>query len=77
MKELILSQREDDYWFFKQQYHTNKADLLNDIICMENNRVDRDAYIIFGIADETFELVGVESDENRKNQQMIIDFWNP
>lgn len=71
---LIDSKREDDYWDFKQQHHTNKADLLLDIICMANNRVDRDAYIIFGIADKTFEVVGVENDENRKNQQMVIDF---
>ncbi|MFP3392419.1 helix-turn-helix domain-containing protein [Brevibacillus sp. SIMBA_040] len=71
---LINTKREDDYWDFKQQHHTNKADLLLDIICMANNRVDRDAYIIFGIADKTFEVVGVENDENRKNQQMVIDF---
>ncbi|TDF94669.1 AlbA family DNA-binding domain-containing protein [Paenibacillus piri] len=71
---LIDSKREDDYWDFKQQHHTNKADLLLDIICMANNRVDRDAYIIFGIADKTFEVIGVENDENRKNQQMVIDF---
>jgi hypothetical protein len=74
IKALIISKREDDYWDFKQQYHTNKADLLHDIICMANNRVDRDAYIIFGIADRTFEVVGVENDENRRNQQKIIDF---
>lgn len=74
IKALILSEREDDYWDFKQQHHTNKADLLHDIICMANNRVDRDAYIIFGIADKTFEVVGVENDENRRNQQMFIDF---
>ena len=41
---------------------------------MANNRVDRDAYIIFGIADGTFEVVGVENDENRRNQQQMIDF---
>lgn len=71
---LIDSKREDDYWDFKQQHHTNKADLLHDIICMANNRVDRDAYIIFGIADQTLEVVGVENDENRWNQQKVIDF---
>lgn len=74
VKALILSKREDDHWDFKQQHHTNKADLLHDIICMANNRVDRDAYIIFGIADKTFDVVGVENDENRRNQQMFIDF---
>ncbi|WP_410768727.1 ATP-binding protein [Fontibacillus sp. BL9] len=77
IKAIILSKREDDYWDFKQQYHSNKANLLHDIICMANNRVDRDAYIIFGIADGTFDVVGVENDENRRNQQQMIDFLKP
>lgn len=70
---LINSQREDDYWDFKQCYHKNTANLLHDIICMANNRADRDAYIIFGVTDETFEIIGVEEDINRRNQQQIID----
>lgn len=73
IKELILSKREDDYWDFKEKHHENKANLLHDVICMANNRVDRDAYIIFGISDDTFDILGVENDENRRNQQNIID----
>lgn len=73
IEELIYSKREDDYWDFKVKHHSNKANLIHDIICMANNRVDRDSYIIFGIVDETFDIVGVKNDENRKNQQNIID----
>ncbi len=71
---LIASKREGDYWDFKQKHHTNNSDLLHDIICMANNRADRDGYIIFGVTDTEFEIVGVNDDENRKNQQQIIDF---
>ncbi len=71
---IIDSKREDDYWDFKVKYHTNSADLLHDIICMANNRVDRDAYIIFGVVDRTYEVVGVSNDENRRTQQQMIDF---
>jgi hypothetical protein len=71
---LISSRREGDYWDFKQKHHTNQSDLLHDIICMANNRVDRDGYIIFGVTDDEFNIVGVNDDENRKNQQQIIDF---
>lgn len=71
---LIETQREDDYWDFKQCHHKNKADLLHDIICMANNRSDNDGYIIFGIQDKTFDIIGVENDDNRRNQQNIIDF---
>jgi len=70
---LIESRREDEYWDFKEKHHENTADLLHDIICMVNNRADRDAYIIFGIEDKTFKLKGVISDCNRRNQQNIID----
>jgi hypothetical protein len=70
---LIASKREGDYWDFKEKYQTKKADLLHDIICMANNRADKDGYIIFGVSD-SYEVKGIENDENRKNQQNIIDF---
>lgn len=74
IKELINSKREDDHWDFKEQWHDNKSDLLHDIICLANNRADRDAYLIFGVRDKTYEIIGIENDLNRKNQQKIIDF---
>lgn len=71
---LIYSEKEGDYWDFKREYNDNKSDLLHDIICMANNRADRDAYIIYGVEDETYKIIGVENNPNRKNQQKIIDF---
>lgn len=73
IRTFIASKREGDYWDFKEKYHANKADLLHDIICMANNRADKDGYIIFGVSDD-FEIKGIKNDENRKNQQNIIDF---
>lgn len=72
--ELIATGREDDWWDFKETHHTDKASLLHDIICLANNRADRDAYLIFGIRDKTMEIIGVEEDPNRRNQQNIVDF---
>ena len=69
IKNLIASNREGDYWDFKQKHHTNNSDLLHDIICMANNRADRDGYIIFGVTDDDFKIVGVNGDENRRNHQ--------
>ena len=74
IRNLIDTKREDDYWDFKEQWHDNKADLLHDIICLANNRVDKDAYLILGVRDKTYEIIGVEEDQNRKNQQNVIDF---
>lgn len=69
---LIECQMEGDYWDFKQTWYSNNADLLHDIICMANSPANRDCYIIIGITDETFDIIGVSS-ENRKNQQNVIE----
>lgn len=68
---------EGDYWDFKEYWHGNKASLLHDIICMANNLVNRDAYIIIGVSDskspDGVKIKGV-SEENRRDQQHLIDF---
>lgn len=73
ISELIQLKAEGDYWDFKEMWHSDKADLLHDIICMANNLVNRDCYIIFGVTDD-YEIVGINTENNRKNQQKIIDF---
>lgn len=74
VEDLIRTRREDDWWDFKECYPEDRASLLHDIICLANNRVNRDAYLIFGVRDKTYEIVGVEKDAKRKNQQNIVDF---
>ena len=74
VENLIRTGREDDWWDFKECHHEDRAALLHDIICLANNRADRDSYLIFGVRDKTFEIIGVESDPHRKNQQNIVDF---
>lgn len=74
VEDLICTGREDDWWDFKECHHEDKAALLHDIICLANNRADRDAYLILGVRDKTFEIMGVENDPHRKNQQNIVDF---
>lgn len=59
---LINSHREDDWWDFKREHQHDKADLVHDIICLANSRANRDAYIVYGIEDKTFNVIGVESD---------------
>lgn len=69
---LLETGREDDWWDFKQCHHKNNVPLLHDIICLANNRANRDAYLIFGIEDKTWNIIGVENDTNRRNQQNIV-----
>lgn len=70
--ELIERHAEGDYWDFKQQWHLNNADLIHDIICMANSPANRDCFIIIGIEDRTYSILGVSA-ENRKTQQNVID----
>lgn len=70
--ELINSKAEGNYWDFKQCWYESNVDLLHDIICMANSPANRDCYIIIGVKDKTFEIVGIK-DTKRKNQQNIID----
>lgn len=70
--ELIERHAEGDYWDFKQQWHLHNADLIHDIICMANSPANRDCFIIIGIEDRTYSILGVSA-ENRKTQQNVID----
>ncbi|MCR5783581.1 MAG: ATP-binding protein [Clostridia bacterium] len=79
IQSLIDLKTEGDYWDFKEMWHSNKACLLHDIICMANNQVGRDAYIIIGVSDSKSAdgvlIKGIsDTDPNRKDQQHLIDF---
>ena len=66
VESLICTGREDDWWDFKECYHEDRAALLHDIICLANNRADRDTYLILGVRDKTFEIMGVENDPRER-----------
>lgn len=76
INSFINKDSEGSYWDFKQSWHNNNADLLKDIICMANNTtIDmKDGYIVFGIEDKTYNIIGISEDSNRKNQENIIGF---
>ena len=72
--DLIESKREGSYWDFKREWYKKEKidDLLLDIICMSNNLVDRDCYIIIGVDEESdCKIKNVSGDKNRKNTQNL------
>lgn len=71
--KLIQEKREGSYWDFKAEYHKDKAELLHDIICLSNNLLNQEAYLILGVADNGH-ILGVTGDTNRKNQEELISF---
>lgn len=75
ISQLISLHQEGEFWDFKKQWYTNKADMLHDIICMANNLCNHTAYIIVGIDEEhNYSICDVSADPNRKNTQKIVDF---
>lgn len=74
---LISLKQEGPYWDFKRQWYDNghEGDLLHDIICMSNNLVNRDCYIIIGIDEANdYAPFDITTDPNRRNTQNIVDF---
>lgn len=69
--EFFLEQgMEGDCWDFKQEWHTEIADLIKDIICFANTVHDENCYIFFGVSDD-LKIVGMEKE--RRKQADIID----
>lgn len=74
---LIDLHQEGSYWDFKKEWYgkDKDSDQLIDIICMANNLMNRDAYIIIGIdEEEDYSVSDVSNDPNRRNTQMLTDF---
>lgn len=77
ISELIAMHQEGPYWDFKKEWYGKEKDedQLIDIICMANNLVNRDAYIIIGINEEDdFSVCDIRQDTNRRNTQQLTDF---
>lgn len=63
--DLVNSKREDDYWKFEKSFYSSEIKFLKDILCMANNRVNRDAYIIIGVNPDNYEMTGIEHGEHQ------------
>jgi hypothetical protein len=68
----LLQQDECEWLDFKKEFHDNNVKLLHDIICLANAIVDKDRYLVFGIANSKA-IVGIENDVNRKTSADIQD----
>lgn len=74
---LIDMQQEGEYWDFKKTWYEKSKDnrMLIDIICMANNFVNRNAYIIIGVDEsDEYSICDISHDDNRKNTQNLTDF---
>lgn len=69
---LINNKQESDYYDYKSQWYEKKKmdDFLHDILCLSNNKDNRDAYLIIGVEDSG-NVVGIS--EGKKTNE-LYDF---
>ncbi|MFT8411840.1 MAG: ATP-binding protein [Schleiferilactobacillus perolens] len=71
-----LEKPEDDHHDFKRDWYipNKREEMVKDIFSFVNTLHHDDCFLIIGVSDLTREVIGVEHDENRMNQQNLIDF---
>ena len=59
---LIISQDENDQVDFKKEYYSKekKYDLIKDIVSFTNNIKPKDKYIVFGVENSTWNVLGID-----------------
>ena len=59
---LIISQDENDQVDFKKEYYSKekKYDLIKDIVSFANNIKPKDKYIVFGVENSTWNVLGID-----------------
>ena len=62
--------KEGEFWDFKEEWHSDKNELIKDIICFANTIHDETCYIVFGITDD-LKIVGVKN--SKYKQADILD----
>ena len=73
--QLINLHQEGEYWDFKKEWYTNKADLLHDFLCLANNLSSHDGLIIIGVDEENdYSICDIRNDSNRRKTQDIVSF---
>lgn len=70
--EALILEPESARLDFKQAHHPDTLALLHDILCLANAWVESDRFLVFGVSDDR-QLVGVETDGNRRNGANIQD----
>lgn len=72
--ELLSLGYEGGYWDYKSDFPDTHEEKLHDIICMANNLMNRDAYLIYGVNDDGT-VCGIEkTDKKRYTTKSLVEF---
>lgn len=57
---------------FKQEWHSNNAKLIHDILCLSNADYDGDRFLLLGVNNNA-EIIGLNGSQNRKDNASLFD----
>ena len=75
LKDLIARGGEGVYWDFKRKHHTNKGDLIHDVLCLANAEHAGPRFLIFGVDDANFSLHDIKGSDGRRTQADIAGLF--
>lgn len=82
IRELLHQHQENDYLDIKKEYYKKdkKYELIKDVVSFSNNLCNKDKYIIFGIEDKSFEILGIKKEDLpdiSEVQQLLDEYVEP
>ena len=66
VRGLIGRRSEGVYWDFKLKHHSNKGDLIHDVLCLANAEHDGPCFLVFGVEDGGALVQSIEADGGRR-----------
>ncbi len=75
VRDLIGRRSEGIYWDFKLKHHTNKGDLIHDVLCLANAEHDGPRFLVFGVEDGGASIRSIEGDGGRLTQADIAGLF--
>ena len=75
VEDLIARNAEGVYWDFKRKHHTNKGDLIHDVLCLANADHTGPRFLIFGVDNADFSLHAVDASSGRRTQADIASLF--
>ena len=75
VSDLISRRGEGVYWDFKLRHHTDKWELVHDVLCLANAEHDGPRFLVFGVKDGDFSVHSIEQDSGRRTQADIATLF--
>ena len=75
VRGLIGRCSEGVYWDFKLKHHSNKGDLIHDVLCLANAEHDGPRFLVFGVEDGGALVQSIEADGGRRTQAEIASLF--